>query len=62
MVRDWVGFLGLEPSNEDIKTLQIRGGTGSLLGDESFITSPENSIGRLLKPKNPSRKLKKEIN
>ena len=62
IVSDWKEFLGLEPSNEDIKTLQRHERTGRPLGDESFITSLEKSIGRLLKPKKPGRKLKQGIN
>ena len=62
IVSDWKEFLGLEPSNEDIKTLQRHERTGRPLGDESFITSLEKSIGRLLKSKKSGRKLKQGIN
>ncbi len=61
-VSDWEEFLGLEPSNEDIKTLQRYERTGRPLGNESFIISLEKSIGRHLKPKKPGWKLKQEIN
>ena len=62
MVSDWEEFLGLEPPNEGIKTLQRHERTGRPLENESFIISLEKSIGRHLKPKKPGRKLKQEIN
>ncbi len=49
----------LAPSEEKIKMLQQHERTGRPLGNESFLTRLEKSLGRLLKPKKPGRKPKK---
>jgi putative transposase len=58
-IYDWKKYLSLTPSEEDIRMLQRHERTGRPLGNESFLTRFEKSLGRLLKPKKPDRKANK---
>jgi len=60
MIDDWKEFLRLTPSGQDIKILQQHERTGRPLGSDGFLTRIEKSIGRLLKPKRPGRKPRKD--
>ena len=57
--QDWKDFLSLPPSEEKIKMIQQHERTGRPLGDESFLTRLEKSIGKPLKSKKPEGKPKK---
>jgi hypothetical protein len=50
----------LTPLEQDIKTLQRHERTERPLGSDGFLTRIEKSIGRILKPKRPGRKPKKD--
>jgi hypothetical protein len=59
MIGNWKEFLRLTPSEQDIKMLQQHERTGRPLGSDRFLSRIEKSIGRLLKPKRPGRKPRK---
>ncbi len=56
IVHDWKEYLSLIPSEDDIRKLKQHERTGRPLGNESFISCLEKSLGKPLKPKKPGRK------
>ena len=60
IVDDWRAFLSDPPADGIGKTLQHHERTGRPLGDEGFLTKLEGLLNRVLKPKKPGRKPKKQ--
>ncbi|MCK4341487.1 MAG: transposase [Phycisphaerae bacterium] len=60
IVDDWRSFLS-DPAAEGVgKTFQHHERTGRPLGEENFLTKLEGLLNRVLKPKKPGRKSKKQ--
>ncbi len=60
IVDDWRAFLS-DPAADGLgQTLQHHERTGRPLGDENFLTKLEGLLSRVLKPKKPGRKHKKQ--
>jgi len=59
IVYDWKEYLSLILSEDDIRKLKRHERTGRPLGNKSFITCLEKSLGKPTKPKKPGRKPKK---
>ena len=55
----WRGFLARVMREEDLKVLRAHEHTGRPLGDEEFLTTVEQTLGRILKPQKPGPKPKR---
>jgi len=55
---NWRGFLARVIREEDIKALRSHERTGRPLGDEAFLATLEQKLGRILRRQKPGPKLK----
>ena len=55
---NWRAFLARVIREEDIKLLRAHENTGRPLGDEAFLATLEQDLGRILKRQKPGRKRK----
>ena len=56
MVPNWRGFLARAIREEDIKTLRAHERTGRPLGEEEFLATLEDKLGRILRRQKPGPK------
>jgi len=52
---DWRGFLNSAIQEEELRDLREHGRTGCPLGSVTFVQRLEQSVGRVLRPRNPGR-------
>ncbi len=60
LVPDWRRFLTRVIREEDLKLLRTHEHTGRPLGDEDFLASLEQNLGRILRPQKPGPKVRRE--
>ena len=60
IVGDWRVFLSQPAADETGRKLRHHERTGRPLGDENFLTNLEGLLNRVLKPRKPGRKPKKQ--
>jgi len=58
LISDWEGFLRLSTA-EELKAQKLHERTGRPLGSDRFLEKMEVTLGRVLKPKKPGPKKKK---
>jgi putative transposase len=59
LVPNWRGFLARVIREVDIKVLRGHERTGRPLGDEEFLATLEQNLGRILRRQNPGPKTKR---
>ena len=60
LVPDWRRFLTRVIREEDLKLLRAHEHTGRPLGDEAFLASLEQNLGRILRRQKPGPKVRRE--
>ncbi len=60
LVPDWRRFLTKVIREEDLELLRAHEHTGRPLGDEAFLASLEQNLGRILRRRKPGPKVKRE--
>jgi putative transposase len=61
IVGDWRAFLSQPPADETLGKLRHHERTGRPLGDDDFLANLERLLNRVLKPRKPGRKPKKQV-